>query len=139
ASGGKADGPLYVQIARELKEQIVSGDYPVGAQLPTEDELCERFSVSRYTVREALRRLRDDGLVSSRQGAGTVVVPQRNSDSYAHEVMSINDLLTWATGTRYEIDSIKMVTIDGKLAAKSGLANGEEWLEVRGARYAENA
>lgn len=137
-ANGRSDGPLYVQIARELKEQIVSGAYPVGAQLPTEDELCERFSVSRYTVREALRRLREDGLVTSRQGAGTVVVPVRSSDSYAHEVMSINDLLTWATGTRYDIESIKMVTIDGKLAAKTGLTKGEEWLEVRGARYAEN-
>ena len=50
--------------------------YPVGSQLPTEHELCERFSVSRYTVREALRRLRDDNLVSSRPRAGTMVVPR---------------------------------------------------------------
>ena len=49
---------------------------PVGSQLPTEHELCERFSVSRYTVREALRRLRDDNLVSSRPRAGTMVVPR---------------------------------------------------------------
>ena len=67
--------PLYLQVASALKDDIVSGAYPVGSLLPTEDALCERFSVSRYTVRGALRLLRDDGLVSSRQGAGTVVTP----------------------------------------------------------------
>ena len=56
----------YLQVARTLRKEIVDGVYPVGSQLPTEHELCERFAVSRYTVREALRRLRDDNLVASR-------------------------------------------------------------------------
>src|SRR3954462_7551670 len=73
----KSEPPLYVRVAHALKEEIVSGVYPVGSQLPAEDELCKRFSVSRYTVREALRLLRDDDLVASRQGAGTVVIPPR--------------------------------------------------------------
>src|SRR5579864_3078049 len=89
----RADEPLYLQVVRALKDDIVSGIYPIGSQLPTEEELCGRFSVSRYTVREALRRLREDSLVSSRQGAGTTVVPPRPSDSFVHEVMSINDLV----------------------------------------------
>ena len=82
----KSDDPLYLQVVRALKDEIVSGVHPVGSQLPTEEELCERFSVSRYTVREALRRLREDNLVSSRQGAGTIVVPPRPADSFVHEV-----------------------------------------------------
>src|SRR4051794_6221909 len=90
---GRADAPLYVQVARTLKDEIVSGAWPVGSLLPTEDELCARFSVSRYTVREALRRLREDGLVSSRQGAGTVVVPPPAADSHALQSVSINDLV----------------------------------------------
>src|SRR5262249_18254501 len=56
----------YLQVARTLRKEIVDGVYPVGSQLPTEHELCERFAVSRYTIREALRRLREDNLVSSR-------------------------------------------------------------------------
>src|ERR1700752_354811 len=111
AKGAAAD-PLYLQVSRALKEEIVGGVYPVGSQLPTEDALCERFSVSRYTVREALRRLREDNLVSSRQGAGTTVVPPRPSDSYVHEVMSINDLVAFATDVRFAIDTIEMIEID---------------------------
>src|SRR3954462_15274040 len=102
----------YVQVARALRKDIVDGVYPVGSQLPTEEELCARFSVSRYTVREALRRLREDNLVSSRQGAGTIVVPPRPSDSYVHEVMSINDLVAFATGVRFVIETIEMVVAD---------------------------
>src|SRR5262245_16951483 len=128
----RSPGPLYLQVARALKEEIVGGVYPVGSQLPTEDELCERFSVSRYTVREALRRLREDNLVSSRQGAGTVVVPTRTSDAYAHDVMSINDLVSWSVGKRFAIETIEMVTLDEKLASYTGLESGGEWLAVRG-------
>lgn len=138
-AGMKSDDHLYLQVARTLTDEIVGGIYPVGSQLPTEDELCGRFSVSRYTVREALRRLREDNLVSSRQGAGTVVVPRRCSGSYVQDVMSINDLLAFATGARFAIESIEMVLLAEKLAARAGLGSGEEWLAVRGYRQTEGA
>ena len=80
--------PLYLRVARELKGEILAGTLPVGAQLPTEDQLCARFGVSRHTVREALRRLREDHLVASRQGAGTVVVSGQGQDAYAHDIRS---------------------------------------------------
>ncbi len=135
----KSGSPLYLQVANALRDEIVGGGFPVGSQLPSEDDLCKRFSVSRYTVREALRLLRDDGLVASRQGAGTVVVPPRASNSDIQQVMSINDLVAFGTDTRFEIDSIKTVQIDDKLAARTGLTAGEEWLEVRGVRHTEDA
>jgi DNA-binding GntR family transcriptional regulator len=135
----KSVDPLYLQVVRALKDEIVSGVHPVGSQLPTEEELCERFSVSRYTIREALRRLREDNLVSSRQGAGTIVVPPRPADSFVHEVMSINDLVAFATGVRFAIDAIEMIEVDTKLAARLGIASGEEWLSVRGFRHCEGS
>ncbi len=134
----KSAAPLYLQVARTLKQEIVGGVYPVGSQLPTEDHLCQRFSISRYTVREALRRLREDNLIASRQGAGTIVVPPRSSDVYVHDIMSINDLLAFAIGTRFAIESIRMVSINGKLASRSGLPSGHPWLSVCGFRHKDN-
>jgi DNA-binding transcriptional regulator YhcF (GntR family) len=122
--GVKSDEPLYLQVVRALKDEIGTGVHPVGTQLPTEEELCERFSVSRHTVREALRRLREDNLVSSRQGAGTIVIPPRPAESFVHEVLSINDLVAFATGVRFAIDTIE---IDDKLASRTGIASGEKW------------
>lgn len=135
----KSDAPFYLQIAGALKDEIVNGIYPVGAQLPTEDELSARFSVSRHTIREALRRLRDDGLVASRQGAGTVVVPPRSTDSYVHSVNSINDLVSFAVSTRFAVESIKMAMIDRSLALRAGIPGGNEWLVVCGYRYADDS
>src|SRR5918996_3117709 len=52
---------------------IVSGEFAENARLPSEVELARRFGASRPVVREALARLRDDGLVISRQGSGSYV------------------------------------------------------------------
>ena len=133
------DDPLYLQVVRALKDEIVSGVFPVGSQLPTEEELCVRFSVSRYTVREALRRLREDRLVASRRGAGTVVVPPSAAGAYVNEVASFEDLITYAIGVRFAIDGMEMVTADAKLAVRIGGAAGDRWLQVRGFRYAEDS
>jgi DNA-binding GntR family transcriptional regulator len=133
----KSKSPLYLQVASTLREEIVRGAYPVGSLLPTEDRLCNRFSVSRYTVREALRLLREDGLVSSRRGAGTVVVPPSPPGTDSRQVMSINDLVAFATSTRFAIETISTVEMDRRRSERTGLAVGEDWLEVRGYRYAE--
>jgi DNA-binding GntR family transcriptional regulator len=136
SSSGEA---LYRQVVQVLKDEIVRGVYPVGSQLPTEEELCARFSVSRYTIREALRRLREDRLVASRQGAGTTVIPFDPSDADLHQVTSINDLVTFAVGLRFDIESMEMITADAALAERIGGAIGERWLVVRGYRQSDQS
>jgi DNA-binding FadR family transcriptional regulator len=64
---------LSEQIHDQLLALITGGEFPEKAKLPTEVELAARFEVSRAIVREALARLRDDGIIVSRQGAGTFV------------------------------------------------------------------
>ena len=61
----------YREIERYLRA-LVEGANP-GDPLPSEAELCERFSVSRMTVRQALQELTNDGLVERRRGQGTFV------------------------------------------------------------------
>ncbi len=85
--------PLYRKVVDTIRGEIRSGRYKVGSRLPTEDNLCQRFDVSRHTVREALRSLRSEGFVESRQGAGTTVI-RRNAESlYTYSVTSIEELL----------------------------------------------
>lgn len=132
---GAAGDPLYVQLARTLKDEIVSGVYPIGTQLPKEDLLRARFEVSRFTVREALRLLRDEGLVQPRQGAGTVVVPVVTADTQVHNVMSIDDLDAFASTTRLELSSIRSLPLGKKLAGRVGVPPGELWLHAAGYRF----
>jgi GntR family transcriptional repressor for pyruvate dehydrogenase complex len=56
------------QIAEQLREAIVSGRFKIGDRLPTEDELAQRYGVSRPSVREALKRLAAQNLVRARRG-----------------------------------------------------------------------
>jgi DNA-binding FadR family transcriptional regulator len=55
----------------QLLEQIMAGALMPGDRLPTENQICDAFQVSRPVVREALMRLRADGLVEPRRGSGT--------------------------------------------------------------------
>lgn len=130
----KPEPPLYLKVARALKEEILSGIFPVGSALPTEHALRQRFSVSRFTIREALRQLRKDGLIASRQGAGTVVVPIAPAEFNMLHSMSISDLLNLTTSTHLEIELMKMLSLDATLAARLGVPQGEDWLAVHGFR-----
>ena len=65
--------PLYVQLEELLRRKITSGAYPPGRQLPAERELCRRYGVSIITVRQAILKLVDHGLLYRRRGKGTFV------------------------------------------------------------------
>ncbi|MCK9899614.1 FadR family transcriptional regulator [Frankia sp. Cpl3] len=65
---------LIDQAIQRLREQIISGEWPVGTRLPGEATLAATLGVGRSTVREALRALAGAGLVRSRQGAGVFVI-----------------------------------------------------------------
>lgn len=71
---------LADRIYRELLAMIIQGDLKKGDKLSTEQTLAEQFKTSRPTVREALSRLRAEGIVTSRQGAGTFVSKQPDPD-----------------------------------------------------------
>jgi DNA-binding FadR family transcriptional regulator len=57
----------------QLRDQVLSGQWAVGARLPAETELAQRLEVGRSTVREAVRALVHAGLLETRQGSGTYV------------------------------------------------------------------
>ena len=65
---------LIDQVAAAFRDQIATGRWPVGEQIPTEPELVAQFGVGRNTVREAVQALVHSGLLARRQGSGTYVL-----------------------------------------------------------------
>ena len=65
--------PLSKQVSDQLEQMIESGQYEVGQRIPTEPELMEMFSVSRNTIREAIKSLTWSGVLEVKQGDGTYV------------------------------------------------------------------
>lgn len=65
--------PLYKQLMKKIRSDIASGVYPVHSRIPSEQELCQTYQVSRVTVRKALAELTQEGLLIRHQGKGTFV------------------------------------------------------------------
>jgi GntR family transcriptional regulator len=69
----ESSSPMYVQLKESIIADIMAGHYQPHQRLPSERELCERYSVSRMTVRQALIELVREGTVYTRAGKGTFV------------------------------------------------------------------
>ncbi len=76
---------LRTQIYVQLKNQLLNGAWKVGEKLPSENQLCETFGVSRVTVRAAIQQLEILGMVETKHGGGTYVLE-------LPAVMTINNL-----------------------------------------------
>ena len=127
--------PRYRQLADTLIRDIEAGRYPVGALLPTEFELSDKYSVSRHTVREAFRRLDDMGLISRHQGLGTRVKAQSAEQRYVASLSTLADLFKYTRRTRLQVLAEHSVRADAALAAMLHCKRGQAWLEFETCRY----
>jgi len=124
----KPASPRYVKIAGNLRSAIAQGRYPVGAQLPTEHELCRQLGVSRFTVREAIRVLSSAGLVKRKARAGTVVAALPDDTRYRHSIGSVRDLLQYAQSTDFHYVYIGRIALSRAQARALAARPGEQWI-----------
>ncbi len=134
-SEGDSGLPLYVQLAQTIGERIQAGVYPVGSLLPTEAELGENFGVSRYTVRQAIQHLRNQGLVNARKGVGTRVQAVETEPTYTQSIHSLGELLQYATETRLDVIEVEDVQARGALAEELGCRPKKPWVRIAGIRH----
>jgi GntR family transcriptional regulator len=126
--------PRYMQILATVRARIEDGVYPLETSLPAEADLCEEFDASRYTVREALRRLVEQGMVQRRQGSGSVVIATEPQARFVHSLASLAGLFQYALDTHYEIVSIEKIALSGERAEQVGGEAGTTWNLVKGVR-----
>jgi GntR family transcriptional regulator len=86
--------PLHTQVADELRRQILTGRYPPGEKLPSEARLCEQFDASRGTIRNALARLRQEGLIGGGQGRA----PSVRETAVGQPFENLLSFTAWAAG-----------------------------------------
>jgi len=127
--------PKYVQLAQTLLTEIESGIFKIGDLLPTEFELCEQFGVSRFTAREALKRLVELGVVSRQARIGTTVIASKSQRGYRQQMGAVGDLYQYATDTSLRIDRSARETLDPDTARFLRTSPGEVWLHVHGRRF----
>lgn len=78
-------------LAQKLREEIASGRMLPGERLPTENQISENYGVSRPIVREAIGRLKHDGLVRSRQGVGAFVAEPAMCATFRIDIADFSD------------------------------------------------
>jgi len=120
----------WQSLAGVLQQEIAAGRHPVGARLPTEEQLGERFGLSRSTVRAALARLEQQGMVLRRPKTGTVVKSAAPTNRYAVSVGSLSDLLAFLDSTLVMPQGVQSIEADAALAAELGSERGSHWLRV---------
>jgi GntR family transcriptional regulator len=99
--------PYHYQLRRLLEEAVTSGTLAVGAQLPTEAWLCERYDVSRTVVRQALSDLEREGLVNRMKGKGTFVAGPKLSEHLIQSLTSLHEDLA-ARGERLDTKVLRL-------------------------------
>ena len=127
--------PMYRQIADTLREQIQRGELKPGDALPTESALQEAFSVSRVTVRQALKQLTQEAIIESIQGSGSYVKEERvNYDIY--QLTSFYEKLADRNvETHSDVRVFEAISADESLAEKLQLSAGEKVWHVKRVRF----
>src|SRR5262249_40040387 len=118
--------PLYYQLELALRHAIERGLYPDG-RLPTERDLVEQYRVSRLTVRAALRRLEDEGLIERNRARGTFVRPDALAKLVRDPAQwTLDEYIRRHTGSRTNtVLSIDQIESPAGVAATLGLAPHE--------------
>jgi DNA-binding GntR family transcriptional regulator len=127
--------PRYLQVAETLRSAILSGELSPGEQFPTESDLCKTHGVSRFTVREALRRLEVEGLIARRRGSGTVVRPVSARNGTLHQPLSnVGEILQYARDTSITFTAEGEARLPRKIAEEVDAPANEKWHRFRGTR-----
>ncbi|APV48579.1 hypothetical protein BWI17_02075 [Betaproteobacteria bacterium GR16-43] len=120
----------YATLARLLTEEIEAGRYKVGQMIPTEAELQQRFDVSRHTVREALRDLKSQGLLTARAGVGTVVRAKSRPTRFMQGIGTLKELVQFVEATRMKVVKRRVLLADADLAERLAVKEGQQLHEA---------
>jgi len=108
---------LYQKVAEDIRAGIAAGEYAASTKLPSENELAQRYGVSRGTIRQAFAALRADGVIASRRGARRVVFG-------GPRVQSFGELLSFSRWARAmgEVPGGRVVALERRPATTAEAA-----------------
>ncbi len=129
----RKNGSNHRAIAKALSDSIARGNLKIGDHLPTELELQRRFDASRYGIREALRMLKEAGLVISTPGVGTVVRASEPAHRFMQGFGTLPELIQLDKSNRIQLIDRQTVThFETELAV---LGATREWTKATFLRY----
>ncbi|MFZ4218894.1 GntR family transcriptional regulator [Enterobacter ludwigii] len=127
--------PMYRQIADALREKITAGELKPGDALPTESSLQETFSVSRVTVRQALKLLTEEQIIESIQGSGSYVREERVNYDIYQLTGFYEKLADRNVDTHSDVKTFEVIKADVKLAETLNIRPDDKVWHVKRVRF----
>jgi len=130
--------PLYYQLMQHIKDQIEKGILKENDKIPAERELCERYNVSRMTVRQALDELVREGVIYRKRGVGTFVAKPKVNQELSKVMSFTEDMLS--RNMKPGSKTLKMVVVPApkNVAEQLKIEEGEDVIELYRLRLADN-
>src|SRR5271163_959939 len=129
--------PLYAQVEDVLVDRISRGALPVGAQLPSEEELIREFSVSRTTIRMTIQSLVRQGLVEIRRGRGTFVASPKMVQELTELTGFVEDMRVLGRAPTARVLSREVVPAGPLVAKKLAVPPGTTVVQIRRVRLSD--
>ena len=118
---------LYFQLESDLRQKMFSGEYGIGTRIPTEMELCQKYGVSRITVRRAIQDLVEEGVLERLRGHGTYVsVPKHVIGQSAACKRGFSSFADEGTPTSRIVLEKGMVNADASVSSWLGIPLGSK-------------
>lgn len=130
--------PMYVQIEDYLKNQILQGDFVIGAAIPSERELTDTFGVSRMTVRQSITNLVNEGLLYREKGRGTYVATPKIEQPLSGLTSFTEDMLSRGMKPSSKLISFEKMIPEIDIVQELQLTKDEEVFIVKRIRYADD-
>ncbi|NJD58457.1 MAG: GntR family transcriptional regulator [Anaerolineales bacterium] len=131
--------PYHYQLSELLKQEIESGNWKVGEQIPVEEDLCEYFSLSRTTIRKSLDALVTLGLLRREQGCGTFVAEPKMIEGLVNRPIGFyDDMVERGFEVVTRVLELHRITPTLVVARELELDPDATVIEIRRVRYVQN-
>ncbi len=131
-----SDTPLYEQLISFIKSDIETGLLCVGDLLPSENEFCERYDISRPTVRQALAALEEQGLVVRMRGKGSYVSRPKVKRSLKTLYSFSDEVAAMGLKPTSRVIAYEVITPGEEIQSRLRLDDGEKVYSITRVRYA---
>ena len=131
--------PLYAQVESILATGLADGTFPAGSRLPNEDELIERYAVSRTTIRQTIQNLVRRGLVEIRRGKGTFVLQPKITQELTELSGFVEDMQSLGRQASARLLDKQIVPAGETVARQLGIRAGTLVVRIQRVRLADNA
>ena len=132
------DEPIYKIIENNIKEQINAGKLKEGDLIPSENELCQVFDVTRMTVRSALNNLVKEGYITRRRGVGSIVIANKIYDNISAISGFTREMKAKGLDVSNIVVSLEVIQANKDLASKLNIDVNDNIWEIKRIRLAND-